>query len=530
MGWFRVLCVMGLCLGCCVPVSWARAAVASAGDAAVELARAYQLDALAPTFAELATPTLRAELAHLAPHVVAATITQMAQTRAAAGHPIDSLQDPALRAAVETALRERIHAALPDLVRRYVYEGLLRDAAGPQLVALEPIIAEIQRRATTAINAQLDQVVSRYYDRLVDQISPCVFPERHPGACPLPERIRLTDLRGTIDRVVDGKALADGIAQQLGQVFGPATVQGIRDRLDDALKDRLPPALQRALRRGPAEVRRYVAMGRGYLPGAQLMQLRDRLLNTRILTLPNPVYGSMLAGAAAQHFAKAVCGPGCVDPYEIKRGTEVIRVLVWQLKHREQIVLSLGQLGDLAGAIGGALGVPPVAQWGRMGRGLARVRAQVREVQRQVQAIDAKVMTGAEKIQAGIDGATRAVEERLRAIQHELTQPAREVVTTIDADLTQMAGSMKARLPERFNGVPPSWAAFKRTAGLPRATLGRWGQQTPLQATHLDVPVAQVRAGIERFRVATSSWLARFIAAFLERNGWLAVAGRRLGV
>jgi|GEM_PF-5496352 len=526
--WIRVLVVLALCVG---RVSYATTTttttvdVAATRSAAAELARVYQLDGMKPVFVDHAADLLSQNLNDtLAPalaeelHTLATTPAQLAL----------QLQADDVRKRIEAKLQTRIESALPGLARKLVYEKFLQQGLLADDPAIEPMVRDIAARAQEAINPQLDRLTQTYYDRFVDQLSPCIFPDRNPGACPLPAAVSITDLRGTVDRLISANELRDIIARPLAEQFGDATVETIQDRFETALSEQLPPEVIHELHRGPEAFANAVARVRPSLPGAQLTHWKSKLLDTTIMTLPNPVYGSILAGNAAEHFAKAFCGPGCFDAYELQRGKEVVGVLSWQLKNRDHIAITIGQLIDLAQYVGGKFGIPPVRAWGKLGASVARVHDQINRLEAKVHSVDAYFDKTTGKVSAQMKRAVDDVTHELTELQHTLLTPVREVVDRTKDGLDTFAGDIKGALPVRFNGIPPTWADMKKLFGVEHGWLGKFGDQSLLKIMGQEKLPAQIREHLHAANRRVSGWLARVGGGTVQRLGLLGPAAHIL--
>lgn len=309
--------------------------------------------------------------------------------------------------------------------------------------------------------SRLDALGSRYYTRLLEQISPCLSSDRHSGVCPLPDSVHLTDLRRSVRELVSAEQLANVMQQPLAEMLGRDTAGAVRRRLDTAMAGDLPPELTHALRDPFNRMEAGARRATNYLPGAQLDRLKDKILNTSFLTVPNPVYGAILSESAARHFARAFCGPGCFDAYQFTRGQEVTRVLVWQLAHREAITLSLGQLLDLGSTVADRLHLPDLKEWGNVGRDAARIQAHGKKLEALLHKADALALKQLDDASARINTTIRAFESELQSLQRTLLTPAHTVANMTKTAIQPVAEAMAGRIPERWNGVPPTWEAFK---------------------------------------------------------------------
>lgn len=339
---------------------------------------------------------------------------------------------------------------------------------------------------TSPINTTADRVAADGYAHLRDHYLPCL--KRGDGRCPLPESVDLTDLPATIDRLIDSERLVELFGRPLAEGLGEAKMAEIRGRIETALAGELPPEVMQALRAGPEQLDRLTNVVRDKLPGAQLAAAKEKVLGMTVLTLPNPVYGSMLAGSAAHHFAQVICGPYCVNLYELKRGKEVVEVLVWQLKNREAIQLSLGQLIALGHYAGQQLGIPPIGEWGRFGKDVTTLGDRLKRIEGHIQEVDRRFFKVTDLVDSKMREAITAIEGALKELQAELTRPVRDFLAATDAAAQQTRDFSKGLLPDGFDGIPRDWEDLKSSARLPDALLGQWGEQTPLELLGMIAP------------------------------------------
>lgn len=377
-------------------------------------------------------------------------------------------QDLALKESVKTELKERIQERLPGLVKEVVLTHLLGSAVGQEKVgeALE-IYERVIDEMNTTLNERVDLIADRMYSNVVDEMQAQLVRGE------LRRIVDVTDLRGSVERAFDLRNIADMAAGGLGRLVGDATVNGIRNRVADALSGNLPPELVDALRRGPEFLDGYVDRMRGYLPGELFDSLTDSVLNAPVIKLPTPAYASILAASAAGHYARAFGGV-YVDAYELKRGVEVTRVMVWQIRNKDAINLSVLQLSNLARDI--AFGFGAGAQLDEIAGAIGEPLRRIEEI---TDRIDSLIMGPIEEIQTELRSLVEEIEGRLGELQDYLAAPINDGFGQIQDELGFMTSGINDSLPENFDGMPRSWDDLKDSLGMDGGVLGEYGDIRP---------------------------------------------------
>lgn len=364
------------------------------------------------------------------------------------------VRDPQIRAEVQEELKGRLGQWLPQEAKRIIAQEILGGAEGKTACEeAEAIAAQVAGSIADRLERIADAIVAEWYDAAVQRLQGKVLGATLGLA-------DVTDLGGSIDRAFDLQTMGDIAADQLGKIVGDAAVCGIRDRIEDALEGRLPPEAIDALERGPREFEKYVAEIERRLPGAEFQRLTDSLINRPILKLPSGAYAAILAGSAAGHFARAFKGV-TVDPVELKRGVEVTRVMVWQLENKQWINLSLMQLSSLARGIASRFGAGVPFE-----KVVSRLRAPLDRIQKLADRVDALVKKPIEMVRGELENLTGILEDELRVLQERLMDPLREGVDRIQGHLDAAGQAIEDLLPEKFNGIPPTWAKVKEAIGI----------------------------------------------------------------
>jgi RHS repeat-associated protein len=298
----------------------------------------------------------------------------------------------------------------------------------------------------------------------------------------------LANIDATIATEFTARHVVERLRPLLHTTIDPAVLDAVERRVRVALDGELQPEIEALLDRHRELIDRPLAGIRDRLPGHQLQRLQTKLLGLTILTLPNAVYGPMLAATASGHFAQAFCGPACFNPYQFQRGVEVTKVLIWQLKHREGIALSLRQVTLLWGDLEQALPIPPLETWGAFGRDVATFATQIEGIEAQIQRIDRVTRQGWERGAAELTRLTDTLRTQLTTLQSRITDPIHRVVETIDTRLADVATPIREAIPRDLQKIPTTWKEIKKRSGLHGRLIGSWGERIPLRYASLTNP------------------------------------------
>jgi len=380
-------------------------------------------------------------------------------------------QDPALRQAVKERLKEKIQKNLPAAIKETVLTHLLGGIAGSEkideaLAIYENIMAELN----TSINDRIDAVVGNMYSMAIDEITAGI-------ARGIPKNLLdPTDLKGSVERAFDLHNIADMSSRMLSDVVGESTVRGIRKRITDALDGNLPPELLDALQKGPREFEKYANEAKKYLPGRVISELKNSLLNAPAFKLPTPAYVSILAASAAGHFARAFAGV-YVDAYELKRGAEVVRVMVWQARNKDSINLSIMQLAGLARDIAFSFGAG--ASFDEIASTISKPLKRIEEM---ADKIDEALKGPMNVVSAELRNLVAAIGDELKSLQDTLMAPARDVIGNMQSRLDIISDRIGDAIPENLNGLPKNWEDLKGRLGVDGGILGEDGLWRPLDS------------------------------------------------
>jgi RHS repeat-associated protein len=384
----------------------------------------------------------------------------------------EKLNDPKLRAEMKAQLSARLQQEIPKLAKSVVIDKLFNGVIAENDPQAQKIIDQMVHGMTSPLNTQADEWAGRLYDKAVTAAEPYLKYNLKIGNNSL--MLDATDLRGTISRAVSMDTVSDIVSASMSEALGESAYGEVQRRFDDFMSGNLPPELAQALRDGPERVDALIAHGKSYLPSAQLEALKSKLMAMPVITIPNEVYGGVLAGSAARHFALAFAEFPAVNAYELQRGGEVTRVLIWQLNNKQGMNLNVGQLLDLATlALNQAGGLGTLGQFGHT---IQEGKDKFNEIEQQMKIWESKVTNVTDKVSEELHLATQKLEKQLKEYQDYLAKYPREWVDGVTAGLKEGAGMINGKIPEWMH-VPPDWKDFKKQTGIPGKVFGEFGDK-----------------------------------------------------
>lgn len=396
--------------------------------------------------------------------------------------------DPTFKPRVRAALKRRIKAWLPGQVRELIHGDLLGNVPGGEAAREAGLIAE---RVWQEMEGSLDAIVGRCAERLLDRVAERL--QQRVGSVPGLAWLDMRDLEGSLRGVLDVGTLAGIGLRELAGGMGDATVAAIRGRVEEAFAGRLPPEVLEAIWRGPHAFDRAVARLSGRLPGARLRVLTDDLLGRPLIKLPSTAYAAILSASAASHYARAFAGP-TVDLHELKRGVEVTRVMVWQLRNKESITISILQLGGLGRDIARRFGAGAFVDRleGEIGGALDRI-------QRLADEIDRLALRPVTIVQGQLREMAAALQRELTALQEAFVAPVREELGRLRDELQRPLDASADAVVEGVRGVLPSGDELREAFGVDDALLEELRKIRPreaLEAIGDDLAGAAATAGV----------------------------------
>lgn len=353
---------------------------------------------------------------------------------------------------VEVYVRQKFKEWLPGQIEDVMKQGLFASAPEDAEEEVRSIAGATLAKMKGLFDERIDAIIGDWYEKAIEALK-----GRIPSS--VPDWVDITDLKGTARSAFDLQNIGDLAAKELGGLIGDATVAGIRSRIEDALDGKLPPEVIDALKKGPDEFNKYVESIKENLPGNKLKSLTNSIINDPFIKLPTPAYAAMLAASAAGHFAKAYNGI-VIDPFEIKRGIEVTRVMIWQIKNKEWISLSIMQLSDIARNVAANFGV------GEAYEGvLSKIKQPIDKLEKELDRIDAMIMKPIERVQEEIKEITKTIQKELKEIQKTIMKPANDAIAKTKDELASAGDFIADSIPEEINGFPKTWDEVKERFG-----------------------------------------------------------------
>ncbi|MBI4126026.1 MAG: hypothetical protein HY465_00885 [Deltaproteobacteria bacterium] len=278
--------------------------------------------------------------------------------------------NPETKVKVVADIKQRMTTWLPGVSRQVVREILFQNAISKEETAeLETLSQSIE----TALTTSLDGIIDVFAGTLYDQASRP--PEGGFQVWPPSEET----IRQRLSRW-------SGYDSILSRMMGDATVAGIRSHVSRLMGGQLPDSALEALAQGDRSFRQYLDQMQNVSLSHTLSQLNQSVLMRPRVTLPSEAYAGILAASAANHFAQAFGWAG-VNQYEIKRGAEVTRVMIWQLQKKERVNVALLSLASVARDMAVRFGGGEV-----FGEGTLRLQKPMEQIQKLNEQLDHTVM------------------------------------------------------------------------------------------------------------------------------------------
>lgn len=448
--------------------------VATSARAEVTLSQAYQLSGMKEMTANLARRYVNEGLSQKLSTWVGEAISHVV-----AGHKGPTLSqkinDPKMRAEMQARIALRLREEIPKLIKSVVYDKLFQGMLSDADPVAQKMVNHIVEAMVKPLNAQADQWAGTLYDKAMERIDPYIKQKVRVGGASI--NLDATNIKGTIDGVMRLQTVMDVVSGPLSEAMGESAFGEMQTRLNDFLNGNLPPEARRALAAGPDKVDALIQHGAGYLPGAQLEALKAKILALPVMTIPNEVYGSMLAGSAARHFVLAFAAFPDVNPYELNRGREVTQVMIWQLRNKQGFNMSLGQLLDMSTfALGQVGGLPAL---GAFGRHVAELQNELGKIEATAKELDAQILKYPKEFSAALRERADQVRSALQDYYDKAAKPFQEWENGVEDGLAQGARQITGKIPDWLK-VPADWETLKKEVGVPDDIFGDWGDRSVL--------------------------------------------------
>ncbi|MBT3182000.1 MAG: RHS repeat protein, partial [Deltaproteobacteria bacterium] len=306
---------------------------------------ATRMDGVAKYIGEVGADYLRGAIFNRAAGWIIESVDELKGLKGrgeSAEHFISALKEDAeLSIQVRKGIERRIRDQLHDIARRVIADKIFGDISdGTKMNEALDIADRATREIETNMGDRIDAIAGSLFTSVIERMDEIVVSQMFDAKA---------ELQGVNDLVSGAFAqgdISDNISRAMGEMIGEGAVSSIRQRIRESLEGSLSPDLLNVLTESPKALEEYLARNPKNLPMGSLDEIANSVLNFPSIKFPTPAYASILAASAAGHFARAFKGV-FVDPYELRRGTEVVRVMVWQIENKEAINLSLMQIGSI---------------------------------------------------------------------------------------------------------------------------------------------------------------------------------------
>ncbi len=379
------------------------------------------------------------------------------------------MQSPELkdevRARLKRELREWLPGATRDLVKERVFQGALGEATTREI---DDMLGRIGGAMDTSFEAEADAYAGRWYDESVARLNDLM------NSSPATAWLDPTKLRTSLDTALSTSTVMQVSAAGMSQLVGDATVAGIRDHMRTMLGGELPPEAMQYLNLPEEKWGEVRATIDRYMPNALVGDLKNSVLARPLFRITSSAYGAILAGQAARHFAEAYKGV-IVDANELRRGIEVTRVMVWQLKEKQYLNVSLMDLAGLGKSFAFAIGAETL-----YARGTSALGAPLDRLTELSNKLDRMLAQPLDRITGELKRTVEETTARLKELETGLMAPFKEGIAEFDGLMARARDAAHGALPENFDGIPGSWDDFKTQMGFDGA-IGGLGAMTPRQ-------------------------------------------------
>lgn len=430
-------------------------------SSAYEIGRAYQMEGAGQAVSGLTRKALSKELEGKIKEWTIDSIEESGGIDAAKSKKVE----------IKKRLKEKIKKRLPGIVKKVLYEELFLGEFGDEVAEVKEIVGKIEEELNKTFNEQIDEYVGGWYDQAIGQIDEYL----KFGAGPI--AVQLTDLRGTLNNIIDMNTFEAGFSTALSQAVGNSTASAIQKRMADVLAGRLPPEAVEYLNHGPEKFAEYASKIEANLPANQFENLKKELLHTPLFIIPNGVYGGVLSVSASRHFALAYKGV-TVDLYELKRGAEVTKVMIWQLKNKDGLSVDLAAFLDAINIISEKFGVS-LSDLGKFGETIKNAKDKLKAIEDKLKEIDGLVMSNINEVGDLLKESVGEIQNELEGFQQSLAGPLIDIYGKTEQHINEIKGEVLNKIPANLHGIPGDWDDFKEQFGIKDGLLGKIGQKSP---------------------------------------------------
>jgi len=372
--------------------------------------------------------------------------------------------DERMKIYVEKKLQQSIARALPDLAYNTVIKGLYRNSVSNDMQNQAREIADkMQVILNTTLNEQMDHMLDQFYSDGISQIKDMLIKNK------IGQYIDIHDFKGSVISYLNIDQLVDKSTALLTNSIGVSCVQGIKMRITDAFRGDLPPELVQAIQKGPKEVSDWVTNYQKLLPGKKAAQFANSMINKPLIYIANPAYAALLSASAAKHFYNAFSGP-FVNAHELKRGSDVIRFMVWQLQNKQGIHISLLELISLPGQVVG--GLPGFEDISTMQQ---KLNDKIKSLSELAIKMDQLLLKPVTQVHSQITQVTDTITKELKNIQQMVITPVTDIKKQVDEKISIFKSGIDRAWPKSLNGLPRDWNELKSSLPDFSHTLGKLG-------------------------------------------------------
>jgi RHS repeat-associated protein len=326
-----------LVIACLLPAARAQRPVDISGDVD-GISRAVRMDGVAGYVEGIGRDTLRDTFERgggvLISSAFADAVSKENMGRMVAPDDIRRMHDDvALKERFKEAFLRRVEGVLPRTVDEVVGRRLFSGEMPRR--EYEALVGSVTDELDADMKGRLSIMADGVFERLMDADGAL---QNFGGG----GAVTLSDYIGH----AQAPHAADFASAGYAKALGAATVRGMQKEILKGLEGRLPPDVVAAIRSGRAGE---LSSGQEASIGlaGTVATIYDAAFGTPQIKIPTPAYATILAASAAGHYARAFRGL-FVDPYELRRAIEVTSVLVWQVRNKENISISLVELAVLS--------------------------------------------------------------------------------------------------------------------------------------------------------------------------------------
>ncbi|PJA20509.1 MAG: hypothetical protein COX62_04520, partial [Deltaproteobacteria bacterium CG_4_10_14_0_2_um_filter_43_8] len=400
-------------------------------------------------------------------------------------------QTPEMKEEVKSRLKRMLKESVLEKTKLYIAEQVYHNVEGLQSVQeFEKLTREMNVFLDTSLEEVLDARLGSVYDHTLDALRNIFSSQQNL------QFIDPSNLRASLDRVLSEDTLFHMLSSNISNIFGQSTAKAIEKHLSDLLQGKVPSEFLHVISQGQQHFETYLQELQENLPGNKYQELKNSILSKPLLTLPSPAYAGVLAARAALHFSKAYKGI-FVDPYEIKRGIEVTRVMIWQLKNKKNVHINLFELAGLAEGFAHDLGMAVEFEHFQ-----ETIFSPLQKLEAALSQIDENVLTSLSSVQAEVLSKIKPHVEEVQASLTHIRETLLQPVHNLQNSFADSAEKLKQSIDPAFNvfnGLPSDWNdAKKKINGVVPKDLLSLKPRMALQALEEKLGISALREDLKK--------------------------------